>query len=606
MNPEENQNINSEIKTDELNFQEKQLNTDDNIINQNIINEINPKDNLEIDSDNMTNSDINDSRYMPKGNYPPMDDQNIDIDDNININNINNYIPKNQNKMQIQSQIMNIENDNMIFEQDIEQIQNENNQLQAQIIELKKKLDKKEGLNNQFKSLPNAFNQRFAEYEKRNELLQRNINDLEAQLKNKEIELAESLKDKNKSEIAIKSAGIYKQYMEELQKDFKEKTNKLNQKYIEKESNLKSEYVDEINRKMQKVEELRIENEKLKYDINNFKINRQSLNHQLEEKDFSANSNINQKEKEIQYLKEKINDYEQKSEQKKLIYKENLSEFESQLNEIKQENNELQNELNELRNQQKEKDIKLNNYKHTIQMLNNELNQSKNAINNKASLIEQLGFEIDEMQKALEQKDIDLQNYDLEKQNQINDYNEQIEEIINEQNLIEAQNEEFREYMKKAIESMNQLNEQITEKYGSLEEELGLRINENQMMQKKYKDILKKIKKKQNNLEKKNEELKMKAYNTDFNLGINTQLNKTMQLMHPQNQSFYLDNNINNLVQNENVINNNSNFVNNYYSMYNNIQNIDENNDNDIRQKQTLDDFKQLLRKMDEKLNSHY
>ena len=98
----------------------------------------------------------------------------------------------------------------------------------------------------------------------------------------------------------------------------------------------------------------------------------------------------------------------------------------------------------------------------------------------------------------------------------------------------------------------------------------------------------------------------MKAYNTEFNLGINNQLNKTMQLMHPQNQSFYLDNNINNLVQNENVINNNSNFVSNYYNMYNNIQNIDENNDNDIRQKQTLDDFKQLLRKMDEKLNSNY
>ena len=176
MNPEENQNINSEIKTDEINFQDKQLNTDDNILNQNITNEINPRENLEVDSDNMTNSDINDSRYMPKGNYPPIDDQNPDIDDNININNINNYIPKNQNKMQIQSQIMNIENDNMIFEQDIEQIQNENSQLQAQIIELKKKLDKKEGLNNQFKSLPNAFNQRFAEYEKRNELLQKNIN----------------------------------------------------------------------------------------------------------------------------------------------------------------------------------------------------------------------------------------------------------------------------------------------------------------------------------------------------------------------------------------------------------------------------------------------
>ena len=199
-------------------------------------------------------------------------------------------------------------------------------------MEYQNQLNKKEGINNQFKSLPNAFNQRFAEYEKRNELLQKNINELEIILKNKEIELAESLKDKNKSEIAIKNAGIYKQYMEELKNEFKEKTNKLNQKYIEKEHNLKNEYVDEINRKMQKIEELRIEHEKLKYDISNYKMNKEALNHQLEEKDYNTNSNITQKEKEMQYLKEKINEYEQKLEQKKIINKENNTEIEAQIN----------------------------------------------------------------------------------------------------------------------------------------------------------------------------------------------------------------------------------------------------------------------------------
>jgi len=312
----------------------------------------------------------------------------------------------------------------------------------------------------------------------------------------------------------------------------------------------------------------------------------------------------------MQYLKEKINEYEQKLEQKKLIYKENLTEIESQINEIKQENNELQNELNELRNQQKEKDIKLNNYKHNIQMLNNELNQSKNAINNKISLIEQLGFEIDEIQRTLEQKDLDFQNYDLEKQNQINDYNNQIENILEEQNLIEAENEQYRDYMRKAIDNMNQLNEQVSEKCGSLKEELDLQINENQMIQKKYKDILKKVKKKQNNLEKKNEELKMKAYNPDINFGINNQLNNTMFLMQTHNlnaNSFFLDNiNNNNYIQKDNLINNTFNYTSNNFGMYNNIQNIDNSNDNEVKQRKTLDDFRQLLMKMDEKLNSNF
>jgi hypothetical protein len=210
------------------------------------------------------------------------------------------------------------------------------------------------------------------------------------------------------------------------------------------------------------------------------------------------------------------------------------------------------------------------------------------------------------MQKALEQRDVDMQNYDIEKQNLINDYNNQIEEITNEQNLIEAENEEFRDYLKLAIDNMNQLNEQTEEKYNALLEELGLQSNENEMMQKKYKDMLKKAKKKQSNLTKKNEELKKKAYMPDINFGMNNQLNRTMFNLQPQNQinSFYFDNN-NNFMKNENIINN-SNFGNNYFTMYNNIQNIDDNNDNDMKQKQTLNDFKNLLRKMDEKLNSNF
>ena len=118
MNPEENQNINNNISPEEVNnFQEKPLSTDDNLLNQNIINDNN---NIDIDSDNMTNSDINDSKYMPKGTYPQMDNQNDIIDNDIDANiDINNFIPKSPNQMNLQSQIMNIENDNMLLEQNI-------------------------------------------------------------------------------------------------------------------------------------------------------------------------------------------------------------------------------------------------------------------------------------------------------------------------------------------------------------------------------------------------------------------------------------------------------------------------------------------------------
>ena len=225
MNQEQPQNINSEENN---NYQEKPLSTDENIINENNINNNNLNDPLNQDVDDLTNSDIDDPKYLPKENYPINSDiQNQIIDTNIDMNN---YIPSNENQKILYSQLKNFENEKNLIEQNIEEIENENNQIESQIMEYQNQLNKKEGINNQFKSLPNAFNQRFAEYEKRNELLQKNINELELILKNKEIELAESLKDKNKSEIAIKNAGIYKQYMEELKNEFKEKTNKLNQK----------------------------------------------------------------------------------------------------------------------------------------------------------------------------------------------------------------------------------------------------------------------------------------------------------------------------------------------------------------------------------------
>ena len=576
------------------NIDDKSLSVEENLNNKNINNN-NNNNNINQEEDYLTDSDIEDPKYLPGGNYPPNENQLIE-------NNLNtdNFIDPSQNQMFLQSQVMNLENENMISNQNLEQIENENNQLKAELMEYKKKFDKKEGINKEFKLMPVAFKQRFNEYEKRNALLQKNINDLEMQLKNKDIELAESLKEKNKSETAIRNANIYKQYMDELQNEFKDKVNKLNKKYIEKEKGIKSEFEDEINKKRQKVEELRIENEKLKYDLSHYKMDLQTLNHQLEEKD--TYSNINQKEKEIVYLKEKISELEKNLDQKKSILQENISNYENVINEIKQENITLQNELNQLRNQKKENDIKLNHYKHSIQMLNNELNQNKNFINNKTLLIEQLTFQMDEMQKSLNQWDVDIQNYDLEKQNEINEYNNQIEEINNAKNEIQAENEVYREYLEKAIDNMKQLNDQIVENYGSLEEELGLQMNENQQTQKKYKDMLKKIKKKQNNLTKQNEELKMKINSQDMQFGFNGHMTQTMLLKSPQihhPNSFLLENN--NIDINTNLTNN-ININNDFYGILNSGQDIDENNDNDNRQKKTLDEFKGLLRKMDEKL----
>ena len=70
-------------------------------------------------------------------------------------------------------------------------------------------------------------------------------------------------------------------------------------------------------------------------------MNIENLNQQLEDKDYDKEATINQKEKEIIFLNEKINQKEKDLEQNKIDIKDNISKYEQEINEIKEENNNL-------------------------------------------------------------------------------------------------------------------------------------------------------------------------------------------------------------------------------------------------------------------------
>ena len=119
------------------NIDDKSLSVEENLNNKNINN--NNNNNINQEEDYLTDSDIEDPKYLPGGNYPPNENQLIE-------NNLNtdHFIDPSQNQMFLQSQVMNLENENMISNQNLEQIENENNQLKAELMEYKKKFDKKE------------------------------------------------------------------------------------------------------------------------------------------------------------------------------------------------------------------------------------------------------------------------------------------------------------------------------------------------------------------------------------------------------------------------------------------------------------------------------
>ena len=133
-------------------------------------------------------------------------------------------------------------------------------------------------------------------------------------------------------------------------------------------------------------------------------------------------------------------------------------------------------------------------------------------------------------------------------------------------------------------------------------------------MEKKYKGMIKQIKKKEKGIIKENNQLKELINNQDNNnqlqnlalynnsIGDNNQLNRTMynlpvnnNILNDNSNSMIIDSNQNNL------LNNNLNFATN--KKINDFQMISKIEDpNDGHQKKTLDEFKDLLRKIDEKL----
>ena len=272
---------------------------------------------------------------------------------------------------------------------------------------------------------------------------------------------------------------------------------------------------------------------------------------------------------------------------------------------MKQENNSLINKVSEGKEKFNEYEIEITDQKNIINRLNNELNQINLSVQNKDALIEQLKNQIEELNDLLIQSEEDLKLFEENKQQEFKEYSDQIENIIDENNLLKAQNKELTENLSLANENMKQLNELISDKYADVEAELLRQTNNKENLEKKYKDIFKHMKNKQNLLNQENHKLKEFINNNNNqevlldNLGDNDiKINNNVQNFNNNNN----DNiNFQSPIMNINENNNNINMFNNSNSNYN-INQPTYIDTKEERQKRTLNNFKMLLDKMDEKI----
>ena len=587
-------------------------------------NELNPQ---------ITDSDIDDQRYKPS----IMNSQNINLlgKNNTgysisrqNSNNMNYSIPDNK--------LLTIKNEDIQNKKCLE-TENQNNILRNELCKMQEVIKAKDNSISEFVNLITTFKDKFIKFEEKNNELRKENDLLRQKLSNYENLIKNEQSKTQKTEAGLKNAKFFEIHIKEIQDEFADKELKLNQKFSEKENKLKNEFANEINKLNKKLDEIKVENEKLKYDISNQNLEIESLQTQLEDKDYEHSTNLNRKEKDNRRLQEKIDDFEKKIYYMENTRKDRIESLEQQIVELKEENANLLSEINTYKEKINEQQGDILNLNHNIEMLTSDSQQYKIGMNNKDILIEQLKTQIEQLSEELNQKDIDIQNYEQNKQNNFGEYSDQLTLLMKEKNELESQKAELTESLSIATDQLNKLKDLIEDKYYNIEANLFKETMKNENLEKKYKNILKQMKNKERSLFEENKSLKdiiseKELEKSQIELNYQNQL-QNMSLLNNQggglNSSAFINNTMFNFpINNQNILNNslmNNNISYNNIQMNNNLnatgnQNIINNTTTNIKvnnpnilcveeqreenQKRTLEEFKKLLAKIDEKLDT--
>ena len=611
---------------------------------------------LKEEIENITDSDIDDPKYTPYN-------KNQNLNNNNNINNINNNmnyinnIPNNNNEAQnMNSPLMYMENNNNLLNKAIHDLEVENSYLKTELDKKDEIIISKESLNKEYQNLLSVFKDKLSQSEQYYKTCKSQIEDLEKQLKEKDKIILDYKKRNNMIENNIKNIPEYTEEIKDIQKKYEEMEKQNQEKYNEKEKKLIKDFMDEINRKTKNNEDLRIENEKLKYNSYNQKGEISDLNNKISEIRYENKDILEKNSREISKLKDQLASMEKELNDKDMQIKNIMVKNDNNLKKLKNENNSLIQKINEYSQKNKNCILELMENKHNIEMMKNDLTQRELALKNKDSIIEQLHNQINEMNSEINEKMNDLQIYEENNQREFDDYNNKIQELIQEKNFLEMQNNELSQSLANANNTLREYNDVIINKYKVLEDELYKEKQNNLNLQQKYKDKIETLKIKYNNLKQENNKLKeinsqeindkpinynninkknntKKYYNTNYNknidfikqkdirdlIDVDNHINKTMfniksdfgrPINKIRNYNKYENNYIkdNNLTQQDIMRNTTSS----YYEPNNKKMKISYTNTNirnDIdesqkKQKSIINDFKSLLKKMDEKIEN--
>ena len=257
-------------------------------MNLNNENEMPPQENIDENnldalndeaSNYLTDSDIDDPKYQPNA-----------LHHSSSLRNQAQSVPPNINRQIQEMQILNDKIRHMktfqeANDKNIRDLQSENNVLKTEIIKLKETLSAKEALINEFQFYVEKSNDKFKQFEEKNELLLQEKQDLINKLSEYESEIKVNKNLNEELSSHERNIVMLKEHISEMENQLIQKESLLTKKFSEREDEIKNELLNEINKLTKQNEDLRTENEKYKYDISMMKINVDNLNSLIDDKD---------------------------------------------------------------------------------------------------------------------------------------------------------------------------------------------------------------------------------------------------------------------------------------------------------------------------------
>jgi chromosome segregation ATPase len=599
-------------------------------MNLNDENEMPPQENIDENnldalndeaSNYLTDSDIDDPKYQPNALHhsSSLRNQAQSIPPNIN--------RQIQDMQKLNDKIRHMKTFQEANDKNIRDLQSENNVLKTEIIKLKETLSAKEALINEFQFYVEKSNDKFKQFEEKNELLLQEKQDLINKLSEYESEIKVNKNLNEELSSHERNIVMLKEHISEMENQLIQKESLLTKKFSEREDEIKNELLNEINKLTKQNEDLRTENEKYKYDISMMKINVDNLNSLIDDKDSDYQSTLNKKEKEIKRLTEEINDNKSKYKNIEDLMHKKDSIADNEIAKLQEAKESLLEELTQKRDKEYDLESQVKDLMHLQESLTLENQENKITLSNKDVIIEQLKSQIDELHKDITNKENEIELIEQDKQKTYQEYNNHLNATIKEKNEIENENNSLRQDLISANETIKGLHDFIRDKHTTMQQTLYKETMKNDNLQKKYKSVIKQLKIKEKNLYDENKSLKsllnekdlekeqieyryqnelknMSLYNNVNNNNNNTSImmnQSQQQLQYNHNQFNNMNNTSTNVFTNTNYAVNNSVHVMNYNNNINNTYKFDETKDDE--QKRTLEEFKRLLNKMDEKLD---